>query len=691
VTAVATLSGADYLVGALFFLATTGAVAAGAAIVLRRRLAHLGGAARVLAFGLVATAGLLAVHLVPGVLFVLGRETVLVAAAIWLAACARIRPATHEPPPPRVTAPASDAASWALALTAIGVVAVYTLAVALTHVTQPTTAVDALNFHLPDVASWIETGTIWQVDQFVPLLFHGNYPQHGDVMLLAVVLPWENDFLAPLVMYPFLALAVLAVYAIATELGAARAPALALAAVVAAIPSVLVPAVVGLVDALMLASFGTGVLFLIRHARTGASADLVLAGLGLGIAFGTKWYGVTAVAVVLVTWAVASLLARRSPRTVLRDGAALAGLVGLVGGVWLLRNLVISGNPVLPVEVAPFGITIFDAPHDPVRELAGFSIADYAFDFSIWDEYLLPGFREYVAGPGAAALLMTAVAAGVLFARRRSAARPGVLAAALACAAGVLVTYALTPYSALGAEGQPVLAGVNARYAMPGLLIGAAAGGWALGELAAGLRLPLLVLALPAIAHGLYVDDLDPSAAGWAAAIGLSAVAVAGAWAWRGRPRERRVPARALALALSAAAAAVVLAGYAAQERFNDGRYAGEDAAIDALLANGPSGHKVGLAGLWTDSGISPVYPSFGPTLGNEVEYVGPFVDEMLRRYGTRDGFVAALAREDYDYLVVGRGRPPRPLAREERWARSAGWGLVARSDRLALYRPAPR
>jgi hypothetical protein len=114
------------------------------------------------------------------------------------------------------------------------------------------------------------------------------------------------------------------------------------------------------------------------------------------------------------------------------------------------------------------------------------------------------------------------------------------------------------------------------------------------------------------------------------------------------------------------------------------------DPALDWLNANAPEGHRVGLAGTWTDQGISPVFPAFGPRLRNDVVYHGEFREEMLRQYGRREEFVAALRRERYDLLLVGRGRPPSPANDEERWARDAGYVRVAESERLALL-AAPR
>ena len=52
---------------------------------------------------------------------------------------------------------------------------------------------------------------------------------------------------------------------------------------------------------------------------------------------------------------------------------------------------------------------------------------------------------------------------------------------------------------------------------------------------------------------------------------------------------------------------------------------------------------RIGLAGLWDINGLSPVFPAFGPRLGNRVGFVGPFRRGLLSQYTTREPFVAAL------------------------------------------------
>jgi hypothetical protein len=432
-------------------------------------------------------------------------------------------------------------------------------------------------------------------------------------------------------------------------------------------------------DSLMWTAFCCGVLFLLRHARSARRSDLVLAGVALGIACGTKWYGVSSVAVVVVVWAAARLLGERGRRArVLTDGL-LVGALTLAGiAVWLARNWALSGSPVFPLKVAPLGITIFDAPPDVIREQVGFTIADYFGDAHVLRQ--LAG--EVVQGLGWIPVVCgVAVLAAFALARRARDAR--VLAVATATVLLALV-YTITPATALGLKGDPSLANANTRYAVPALLLAVAVVAWVAGRLPRVLSLSLqAVLALAAL-YGAYdgyeLEGLRDVVLGL---LGIAALGAAGYALWRLRER------RGLVVAAAAVAAVVVLAaGHRVEQRINDGRYLGSDSAIDAVLKAAPSGKRIGLAADWTVAGLTPIWPSFGTRMGNDVEFVGHFVDGFLTPYAREADFRAALARNRYDLLVVGRGFFPPQATREQRWAQDAGWRTIALSRRLRVLVP---
>ena len=679
----------EYLVGTVAFAGTAAAAAAAAAIVLGRGFSHLAGAVRAVAFGVLATLALTWAHLLPGMLGILDRWTALAAAVLLAVAASLTLPVTERPrlrTGSRGEPPPSSLAAAALAAAAVVAVAVAAAAYLRATGAVPTMGIDALSFHLPGVGEWIRSGSLWEVSSFVPNQAHGYYPGNGDVILLAGSLPWEDDAFLRFVGLPFLALAGLAIYAAALELGAARATAATAAALFAAIPVVMLPPLQDVMpDAVMLSTFGAGCLFLLRGARTGGASEFTLAGLALGLAFGTKWYGVTSVAVVVAVWALSSARAGRAPAWVARRLALLAAMIAAAGGFWFLRNLVASGNPVFPVHVQVLGLTVFDAPPDPLRESLGFTIADYVGDGDAWSDYLWPALWRTLKAP--AVLLAAGVLASLWVGLRGRAGADRRLVGVAAATLLLAVAYALTPYSALGPEGSPTQADANTRYLLPALLLAAPAA--AAASTALAVRSPGAGLAIQAVALGALAVGL---AGGLAAGLGpvveatsaIVAAAVAAAWVHR-QVGAGRLPAAAAVAGAVLLLAAALAGGYGLQKRFNRAPYLGADPALDVLLREAPEGRRIAVAGQWTTAPPAPVFPSFGSRFGNEVSYAGPEVEHMLRRYRNCSDLLGRLRADRDELLLVGRPAPDRP-APEERCARRARVPELAGSDRFALF-----
>ncbi len=676
-----------YAQGLVFALATYGAIAAATALVLARRLPGPWGAPRVLAAAVVFTTGVVFAHVVPLALGVLSRGTALGTAILALLMVAawtrgpRAGPVLVAAPVP----PASRAPSAILAVVGLGAALAALLTFEKLTATSPVLGFDSLTFHLPNVARWIQHGTLWRIDQFEPGLAHGNYPQNGELVTLSAVLPWRDPFAAREVMAVYYLLAGVATYALARELRAPRAASALFAAVLLAVPiGITAPVINALPDGLMLAMFGAGVTFLLRHWRTGAHADLVLGGVALGLAFGTKWYAVSSVGAVLAVWILGGIVARRGVGASLVRGAAALGLVLGAGGIWMVRNLVESANPVFPQKVAPLGMTIFDAPYDHLRALGGFKVSDYLLSGSVIRHYLWPTYREVLSLPGLVVLATVAlVLLGAIATARRPLGRrvPDEVMALAVLVVALVAIYMITPFSAFGPRDRPVLAGVNTRYVMPALLVGAAVTAWAAGRLAR-LGVALELAGVVAVFAGLakaYDLPRGQSVAAFALVLAVAAVS----WWLRGR----RLPRGAPALAGLAGVALVAAALGHAKSRIDDHGYRGVDAAMDRLLAEAPTGHRIGLAGIVDSGGLPPVLPAMGQGLGNDVAYVGHFVAHRLADYGDAASFTGALRAGRYDLLLVGHGNPPRPRVRAIDWARGAGFVPIADSGRFTLLR----
>src|SRR6266516_2638023 len=307
------MSTSSYLVGALFLALVLGSAAVAAWIIVRRQGARLDGPlARALAWAVLAAAAIFASHLLPGVLGILSRYTVAAASVLLAGIVSLVVPEQARTRSGQTAGRSRATEPWlTFGLAAAVITSVYLLAAFLHHATAAVTGPDIETFHLPNVARWIQTGSLWGVHDFVPNRAPGDYPQTGDLYLLAAVLPWKADFLARFVAVPFLGLLAAAVYAAGREFGASRSPSLLAAAALVAMPAVGSIAVSGLVDIEMLATFAAGGYFLLRRRRTGDRFDLVCAGVALGLSLGTRWYAVPAVAAVIAVWLLGPPLVRR--------------------------------------------------------------------------------------------------------------------------------------------------------------------------------------------------------------------------------------------------------------------------------------------------------------------------------------------------------------------------------------------
>lgn len=665
------MSRADYLLGWVLFAAVVACAVVVAAVVVRRRLGHLDRLEGRLAGGLIGVSAYLGMHLLPLAAGVMSRASVLVVAVAGAAATLALpRAAPEADATPRPVAGPDSPLSWALGVGAAVVAAVAALAAAREWSSLPPAGVDTLTFHLPNVARWMESGSLWQIDQFIPLQVQGYYPNHGDVLILGTTLPWDNDFLLRIPMIALLAASAVALWAVGRELAAPGGTRLAVTAALLSLPIFALSTISrALPDVMLVFGLAAALLFALRAQRSGRRSDLVLAGLGLGLALGTKWYGLPAAAIAAAAMGFAAYAATRTWRTAVEHAVIPGGLALATGGIWMVRNVVEVGNPVFPAPLPGL-----DTPRDVVTEQVGFKIADYLGDPDVLFG-ALPD--EVIAGLGwAPAVLAVVLVAGLALLRRELPGRVLLLAGLAVLGA---VVYVFTPNTALGFEGDPAEAEFNTRYAIPALLACGAAVMW-MGRHAV-VRVAeagLLVAVLLAVGDGFAPLGARRLAV---AAVLLALAAAVILVARRSRP-----------LALAACVLAVVGAlgyGWRMQTRVNDVRYATADdpvlTAVERASASGPQ--AVAITGDWNARGTSPVWPAYGPRIENTVEVIAYDARGFLTNYARQAPFTAALERVDPDLLIVGRGLDPRPdvVPREQQWAAAAGFRPVATTLRLVL------
>jgi hypothetical protein len=301
-----------------------------------------------------------------------------------------------------------------------------------------------------------------------------------------------------------------------------------------------------------------------------------------------------------------------------------------------------------------------------------------------------PAFKSELGLTGLMVALAVLLAAGAALRAALRGAR-GRLEAAVVLGlalvvAGICMDYVITPGSAYGLKNLPVQTFANVRWLMPAIMIGAALAARLVVSLGrTGVWLELVGLA--GAIDGIHLGPRVPG--GTYLEVGLVAVALLTAglllrrWMRRGRAQLNGIR---TAVLVGAAGVALLALARLDQHRFDEHTYAGYDPTIGWIESRAQSGHRIGIAGAWSTTGLIPTLPAFGPRLGNYVAYVGDPVRHSLHFPATRSSFDGEVRRGRYDLLLIGLQEP----AHTDVWARALGYRLVAQSPRLALY-AAPR
>lgn len=231
---------------------------------------------------------------------------------------------------------------------------------------MPPYANDALWYHLTTVAGWLQTG---QIGPSHFSIWSTVYPYNAELLFTWPALLLGNDTFVDAVQLPFAVVGAVSVAGIARTVGLSCKGAAAAGCLFLLAPIVLSQTTASYNDLIFAALFLASFHFLLRflaelHANgRGRLAHLFLAGLGGGLALGTKDLGIVylgVVSIVLLAQLAFAAAQRRLDATSLTL-ALIAFAVPLValGSYHYLEIWARFGNPVYPVKVAPLGIDLF--------------------------------------------------------------------------------------------------------------------------------------------------------------------------------------------------------------------------------------------------------------------------------------------------------------------------------------------
>lgn len=543
---------------------------------------------------------------------------------------------------------------------------------------------DSLWYHMPFAAHFAQSGSVTELLYTDPLYLNWFYPQvsellHGDGLLVL-----GNDFLSPLLNLAWLGLALFAGWCIGRPYGASAPATAAVAALMSA--NLLFSRQPGNAnnDVVAIALFLAAIAVLVNTrwwegaggGRAGKSARgatdddgqkrrpspsraqpapggaLLVAGLAAGLALGTK---LTVVPPILALTVGVIYIAGQGNRG-RAAGSWLAGLT-VGGGLWYIRNLIVSGNPFPWVSLGPI---------DRVEELQGrdpHTVLNYITDTDVWGEWFTPGLQERLGDLWPLVLGLAVI--GVVLWLRGGGPLERMLAAVALFAA---IAYLITPLGASGPEGSPVGFRLNIRYLAPGLALALVliatplplAKRWqTVWRLGAIVVFAALIVVSAGAAEAIDTDRIPGTVILALAVIGLPVTLVL----LSRRGASRMVLAGAGAVAL----VALAVVGRLSQEDYLQLRYS--SAAPDYPRTEQPSielGQGLGAAYDWARTtrdqnialsgtmGALFQYGLWGQDGSNDVRYIGQRGDRgSFEEIAECPEWIGEINSGEYDYVIT--------------------------------------
>ncbi len=539
----------------------------------------------------------------------------------------------------------------------------------------PSQDFDTVQYHVPNAASWLRTGSTWALPYASPGYFTNAYPSNGELAGLWFMLPTHSDTLAYLAPLAFAILCVCGAALLAKELERpAWCGALAAIAVLAAPVSFSTQVHSLMVDVLAAGGIVTGVALALRAIREPERARwAVLAGLSIGLAVGAKDTAlVPGVAAVVLIGVLAPAAWR------LRRAGAAIGAVAVLSVFWFVRDLVDTGNPIFPEGLHVGSHDVLQGGQGPLTYYRTTVLQHLGHGDTVvvlrWAHLVI---QEY----GPVLVLLTLGLLASAWAARR--ARRRLVLGLLIVTAISAAAYLATPYTGGGPAGAASLISSQLRYALPAAILAAALTATMAPRAVAMVAAPALgfdgyrALQGPGFRH-----DLTPSANTIAIAALLTSVVIVG-WvalsADGARIRDRvseslrrriglAIPAVTIATGMVVVAGGLVLAALPGP---------GSADAVGAVLAReGRPGGPVVLVG------SNDVRAVLGPDLQHHVLTVGTggAADEVPVQSAAE---LDARIRQLYPAaIVVGRGGPGLPAG----WVPPPGWMQASSTGNLTIY-----
>ncbi len=223
-------------------------------------------------------------------------------------------------------------------------------------------------YHLFFAAKWWRSGRLILIAAPFGESGATYFPANGNLWFCSLMTSWGGEQLAKVGQAPFFLLAGATAFALARRLGASREAAMIAATWFLALPPMLLFSFEPNVDTLFVSGYLLSCYFFYIYTQSVrySTRACILAGLAAGLAWGTKATGVVFIPPLLLIQVVVIALRRgsRGRARALRDALALAAAAVAPVAYWMVRDAILTGNPLYPLHVTLFGRVLLAGWYD---------------------------------------------------------------------------------------------------------------------------------------------------------------------------------------------------------------------------------------------------------------------------------------------------------------------------------------
>lgn len=208
----------------------------------------------------------------------------------------------------------------------------------------PVLSNDAMGYHVPAAVHWLRTGSLGTYEAWFYNPANSYSPLGGSIFITWGLAPLGNDVLARFVQVP----AVLFLFLGVTQLGrfvGARPSVAALVAMAAVLSRPVASQMVLAKDDLFLAAFFIAAVVACRRSLLAGPAGAARVGVAVGLFLGVKYTSLMSIPLLLL---LIDMPWRARWRW--KQWLTAAVVASLLAGPWFVRNALLTGNPLFPVQ-----------------------------------------------------------------------------------------------------------------------------------------------------------------------------------------------------------------------------------------------------------------------------------------------------------------------------------------------------